>query len=545
MKRPTFLAGAVAAGIAGCARVQHGGTLATAQRFAKAHWLRIADGTGDIDSLNPHLFTEATLLNIAQMTMAYLVRYDAANRPIPELATVVPTQGNGGISADGTRITWHLRKGVRWSDGAPFTGDDVVFSTKVVLNPANNEVGRDGWNLITKMEQPDPYTVIFQLKKPYSSFLPTFFGSGGANPCILPKHLLEKYPNINNVPYNSKPVGIGPFRVTAWRRGDAVEMEANPYYWRGLPKLHRVTYKLIPSRDTLLTLMQTGEVDLWPYVPASFMDRVKQVKTLDVIDRPSFFFSHLSMNVSRPLVADVRVRHAIRHAIDRHTILSKIGHGYGILQESFMSPASPIAPANIAFAPYDPARARVLLDEAGWKEGPDRIRVKAGKHLKLQFAYYTGSPGADQEVELMREMLRAVGIEIETRKYAPALFFAPYQSNGIVYKGDWDLTTFAWQLDPGGDISNLFECNQIPPNGQNIVHYCNPQADRWMNELKATYDVQKHKVLLDKEITQIVADTPLITLSITLDGYAYNRMLTGFVPNSMTAFDHMMHVDIV
>ncbi|MHB8153232.1 MAG: hypothetical protein ACYDG3_09240, partial [Bacillati bacterium] len=74
---------------------------------------------------------------------------------------------------------------------------------------------------------------------------------------------------------------------------------------------------------------------------------------------------------------------------------------------------------------------------------------------------------------------------------------------------------------------------------------CNPQADRWMNELKATYDVQKHKVLLDKEITQIVADTPLITLSITLDGYAYNRMLTGFVPNSMTAFDHMMHVDIV
>lgn len=117
----------------------------------KTHHLIIADGTGDVPTLNPHLFTETTLGYISEMTQAYLVKYDAQNRPYPELVTVVPTLANGGISKDGKVITWHLRHGVKWSDGAPFNADDVVFSTKAVLNPANNEVGRDGWDLITKI----------------------------------------------------------------------------------------------------------------------------------------------------------------------------------------------------------------------------------------------------------------------------------------------------------------------------------------------------------------------------------------------------------
>ncbi|MDQ2992545.1 MAG: ABC transporter substrate-binding protein, partial [Candidatus Eremiobacteraeota bacterium] len=149
----------------------------------KTHWLRIADGAGDVPSLNPLLFTETTLGHIANLTMAYFARYDKAGEPIPELLTIIPTQQNGGISADGKTITWHLRRGVKWSDGVPFDGDDVVFSTRAVLNPANNVVGRDGWDLITKIDEPDKFTVIYHLKKPYAAFLPGFFGTAGANPC--------------------------------------------------------------------------------------------------------------------------------------------------------------------------------------------------------------------------------------------------------------------------------------------------------------------------------------------------------------------------
>ncbi len=124
---------------------------------------------------------------LSSMTMAWLIKWDEHNRPYPELATQVPTQENGGVSKDGLTITYHLRKGVRWSDGAPFNADDVVFSTRVVLNPATNVIGRQGWDQITKIDEPDKFTVVYHLRKPYSPFVETFFSSAGANPCVLPE----------------------------------------------------------------------------------------------------------------------------------------------------------------------------------------------------------------------------------------------------------------------------------------------------------------------------------------------------------------------
>jgi peptide/nickel transport system substrate-binding protein len=529
----------VATAVTACTRATQSGPA------PQTHYLRIADGSGDVPTLNPHLFTELTLGFIAEMTQAYLVKYDAQNRPYPELVTVVPTQANGGISPDGKTITWHLRKGVRWSDGAPFTADDVVFSTNVVLNPRNNEVGRDGWDLITKIDEPDKYTVVYHLRKPYSPYLPTFFGSAGANPDLLPKHLLAGYPNINNIPYNSKPVGIGPFRVVDWKRGDRVDLEANPYYFRGLPKLKRVTYKLIPSRDTLLTLMQTGDVDLWPQVPPSYIVQAKALPRLKTDVSPGIIYAHLDFNVQRPLVSDVRVRQAIRLALNRREIIAKIAHGYGIAQESTISPVLPFAPKDIPFVEQNVAHANQLLDQAGWSQrGPDGIRVKNGQRLSLAFPYYTGASTADDTVELIRQYLKAVGIDIQTRKFAPAMFFAPYQDGGIVYGGKWDMTTYAWQDLPNPDISNLFECNQIPPNGQNAPRYCNPQLDKLMEELKGTYDEKRGAQLLDQEMKIIVADVPTIVLYVLDQGFTYNPNLTGYDPGAFTPFDNMLNVDI-
>lgn len=539
---------ALLAAVAACSQTGGGSTAGTTAGTGSGttHWLRIADGAGDIDTLNPHLFTETTLGNIAELTMAYLARYDKAGNPVPELATIIPTQENGGISKDGKTITWHLRRGVKWSDGVPFNGDDVVFSTRAVLNPRNNEVGRDGWNLITKIDEPDKFTVIYHLSKPYSAYLPSFFGTAGANPCILPKHILGDLPDINHAPYNSKPVGIGPFRVTAWKRGDAVEMEANPYYWRGMPKLKRITYKLIPDRNTLQTAMQTGDVDIWPLVSTGYINPMKAIGSLITTVQPSSYYSHLDFNVTRPLVSDVRVRQAIRYALDRNAIVEKVSHGYGILEESPTSTVNPIAPtvAEVPLIPYDVAKAQALLDAAGWKVGTDGIRVKDGKRLSLDFPYYTGAPDADTLVEYIRSQLKTIGVEMQTRKFAPATFFAPFQSGGIVYGGKWDMTTFAWGTDPTGDLSTLFESNQTPPNGQNILHYNNKQVDAWMEQLKNSYEPTERKKLLLLEVKQIVADAPTIVLYLREDGYAVSKKVIGYTPGAFTPFDDMMNVDI-
>ena len=228
---------------------------------------------------------------------------------------MITTQANGGISRDGKTIVWHLRSGVRWSDGAPFDADDVVFTVKAILNPANDEEqGTAGWDRIARMDEPDKHTVVFHLKAPYGSYLPLFFGTAADEPCILPKHILGSLPTINDAPFNRKPVGIGPFRVVAWKHGDAIELEANPYYWRGKPKLTRITYKLLPSQETLMQQIQTGEVDLWPLMPPSYTARLQQVPNVHVLLEPNYRTTNLDFVVAhRPLVADVRVRQAVRY----------------------------------------------------------------------------------------------------------------------------------------------------------------------------------------------------------------------------------------
>lgn len=507
------------------------------------HVLRFAD-TLNVTSLNPHFFTSTSLGNLSELTMAYLARYDRDNEPIPELATQIPSQQNGGISRDGKVITWHLRRDVKWSDGVPFDADDVVFSTRAVLNPRNNEVGRDGWNLIERIDEPDKYTVVYHLKQPFASFLPIFFGTAGANPCILPKHILGNLPDINTAPYNALPVGIGPFRYVSWKRSDSIELEPNPYYFRGKPKLERVIFKIIPDRNTLVTQLQTGEIDLWPYAGQGYLGRLKAVPGLVVLNQPSYFYAHLDFNVTRPLLADVRVRRALRYATDRATIIEKAFHGVGIRQESMISPANP---AYRAFPeiPYDQAKANALLDEAGWTQrAGDGIRMKNGRRLSLEYALYTGAPDIDTMVELIRANWKQVGVEIQLRHFETSLFFALASSGGIVYGGKFDVTSFSWGGDPIGDISEQYGCAYIPPNGQNMPRWCNRRFDADMAKFKLLYDPKERQPFLDDAIRQIIGDVPVFITYIDNDIFAFNRDLRGFHPNALTPFDDFMNVDI-
>ena len=353
--------------------------------------------------------------------------------------------------------------------------------------------------------------------------------------------MLAKYPNINQVPYNSKPVGIGPFRVVAWHRGDNIELEANPYYFRGQPKIKKITYRIVPSFDTLATLMQTGEVQLWPVVPSAYIDRMLRTGKhedgyrVEPLLRASRF--------QRGAPARQRSSRSQSHTRTRSTARNSRARSRTAMP-SFKrascrrSIRSRPHPSAIPLTPYDPAKAKQLLDQAGWKVGPDGIRVKNGQRLSLQFPYYTGSSSADDLVEFVRQALRTVGIDIQTRKYAPAMFFAPYQQNGIVYGGKWDMTIFSWQASPVADISNNWECNQIPPNGQNVSHFCNKDLDAMLEAVKATYDPARQRALLKSELQLIAANVPTIVLYVPQVGFTHSPNLTNFTPNAWTPFDN-------
>jgi peptide/nickel transport system substrate-binding protein len=528
---------------AGCTKVGSTGAGERRNTSTQPHVLRYGD-LGDVSTLNPAFNSDLILAWMSELTMAFLIRYDHENKPIPELATQVPSAANGGISADGKTITYHLRKGVKWSDGAPFDADDVVFSTRVVLDPKTNVVSRDGWDQIVRIDEPDKYTVVYHLKAPYSPFAATYFSTGGSNPAIMPKHLLASTRDINKDPYNALPVGIGPFKYTAWKRGDRVVMVANPNYWRGLPKLTQIEYRIVPNRDTVLSELQTGDLDLWPIAAGAYFPRLKARQNLTVLRQASYGFNHIDFNLTRPALRDPAVRTALRLAIDRRLLREKVSHGIGIMQDGVLSPASPFFDPKIAFVEYDPAKANAVLDAAGWKRGPDGIRGKNGLRLTLELVSNSGSPDTDTRIELIRAFWKKIGVDFVRKNVDPRLLFAPYTDGGIIQNGKFDVVFFAWFTNPSGDLSGIYSCAQVPPNGQNDTHWCNPRAEAAMQSFKRTYDYPRQKQYDDIVQEELARDVPTIVTSVAEDLFAYNSDLKGFRPNQVSAFDDFMDVDI-
>jgi peptide/nickel transport system substrate-binding protein len=194
--------------------------------------------------------------------------------------------------------------------------------------------------------------------------------------------------------------------------------------------------------------------------------------------------------------------------------------------------------------PFDIAKGNAILDAAGWKRGADGVRSKNGVRLDLEFATSSGTPDTDRMIELLRTWWRQIGVNLTVKHYPSNLMFAPYQDGGIVYNGKWDVITFNWSDDPIGDFSFIYACDQIPPNGQNDIRWCNPVADKALHDLYGHYDqTQRNKDVSTWE-QQLKKDTPTIVLDGVQDVFVFNKDLKNFHPGSVTQFDEIMDVDI-
>ena len=546
MKRPIamlFVFAFVSTALGACTKIGTSSVPGRRHSYTTPHVLRFSTAT-DIEHLVTLESASAYEMYLAAMCNAWLIKTDAGgNATVPELITEIPTQRNGGISKDGKTITWHLRHNVKWSDGAPFDADDVIFSTKQVLNPANNVESTDGWDLITKMDEPDKYTVVYHLKKPYSSFAVTFFSTGGANPSVLPQHLLKGYPNLNNVPYNSLPVGTGPYKFVRWTRGDSVEMVRNPYYFRGAPKLERIVFKIIPDRNTVLEQLRTHELDLWIEIPPHFYTQATAIPGTASISIPSYTFDHLDFNLTNPILADRVVREALRYATDRDEIIAKAQNGLYLRSESPVTPANRYY-LNLPLVPFDLAKANALLDGDGWKRGPDGIRSKAGRRLSLTLTSSIGSPDLDTEIELIRGMWKQIGVDFVVKRYLSSQYFATIANGGILNGGKFDVAIFGWGSDPNEDLSNLYACYRFPPDGQNDIRWCDPAATAAMDRVKESYDPAVRKVALAQVQRAVYDEVPTVIRDVRKLLAVYNDDVHGWHPNSVGPFDDMMKVDI-
>ena len=477
------------------------------------------------DSLNLMFAHTAATDTIAGLLFSFVLRLDARGNYIPDLATQVPTLANGGISPDGKRIVVHLRRGVVWADGAPLTSADWLFTYRAVMNPANNVKTRYGWDAIASASAPDPYTIVIRLKRPNVAVLGILAMGGAAYP-PMPAHLLAKLPNLNATPFNERPLSSGPYVLKEWNHGSSLVFVPNPRYFRGAPKLKEVIWKVVPDVNTLFNQLATHEIDVYPNVSANGIPRLSSIAGIRVDRRLIADWRHLGINVSRPLLADVRVRRAIAEAVDWKRINDTVFHGIDTLAISDIFPESWAAPALPPYR-YDPAGARRLLNEAGWRLGSDGVLHKGAQTMHLDIYATTGHQENTESQVLIQSMLRTVGIDVAIRNYPGSYLFA---MDGPLYTGKYDLE---WSIETNGpDPDNSGDWNGafIPPRGANTSWLNDPIVNATSAAAASTFDLAARKRLYQREEARLREVVPAVFFSWRMNYTAMNDDLKNYVP---------------
>jgi len=483
----------------------------------------------DIDTLDPVLSGQAGVTDIDQLVFSGLVRYDDRGEEIPDVATAIPTRENGGISADGKTIVYHLRPEARFSDGVPLTADDVVYTWHAVLDPNNNAPYRFPNDQAQSVVAKDAHTLVVRLRAPSAPFLANFMRCGNQG-SILPRHLLAQEKSLNQLAFNRRPVGSGPFVVDRYTPGVGITFLPNPNFWGPKPKLERIDYAIIPNENSLFVALQTHAIDLYWGAAEQQLRPLRTLPDIRVDAIPAYQFEQLAFNARRAPFDDLRVRQAAASAIDWNGLTSHIYLDVNLPGTGDVFPRSWAFDPSVKRYALDPDRARALLDAAGWKPGPDGIRVRDGKRLAVTIATVNGIiTRANAEVQIQTN-LRAVGMDVEVRNAPASMLFSSKAAGGIFASGNFDLGIYAWVKVPDPDDTETIGPDRVPPDGANYSGVRDAEIGRLQAAGAQHYDRAARKPIyaaLQQRVHDLV---PYQTIVWRANIDAYDDALTGFRP---------------
>jgi peptide/nickel transport system substrate-binding protein len=456
--------------------------------------------TQEPDNLNP-LYTTMWFSAVTRdfWLRTALLSWNDAQEAVPEIAADIPTESNGGVSADGLTLTYRLRQDVQWSDGTPITAADFVFTYEMLIHPRNTVQTRDPYDTyVASVEAPEPHTLVVRLRQPFAPWRTRIFGSsnGGA----IPKHILapvfQQEGSLDQAAWNRQPtVGHGPFLWQAWESGSHLTFQANAAYWRGKPKVDRLFVRIVPDEAAQIAALKTGNSHLGVFISWADVPELQQLGFLDIVQASSGYkeswFFNLSPERGHPALQDVRVRRALVLAVDRDQLTRQLLYGLTRPARSFWE-HSAFADTTTPPIPYDPAEAARLLDAAGWQRGADGTRSKDGRALSLR--YVTTNRDIRQHTQVVvQHMLQQIGIHVELSSYASDIFFGGYGDGGPVATGRYDIAQWTTAPDafPDPDTAQWL-CSEIPseqqPAGTNWMYLCDTTLDRLFRTQASTTD---------------------------------------------------------
>jgi peptide/nickel transport system substrate-binding protein len=428
-----------------------------------------------------------------------LLTYDEDFNPQPLLAT------EWTVAEDGLRYWFKLREGVKWHDGQDFTAEDVAFS--ILALKEHHPRGRATFASVEQANVLAPNEVELILSKP-APFLLSAFASFEAP--IVPKHLYEGT-NIPENPHNAAPIGTGPYKFVEWVRGSHVLFTRNENYW-GAPKPHldQIIFRFIIDPAAAVAAIETGEVQVsTANIPLTDVERLKANPNLVVDTRPAPYspsIARAEFNLENTYLADIKVRHAIAHAVDKDFIVNTIYLGYATRLDGPVSPdLARFYTPDLPKYEFDPVKAEALLEEAGYPRGADGFRFK----LFIDPTQPSGPP--KQTAEYIAQALAKIGIQVELRTQDFATFV-----KRVFTDRDFDIAIEGMSnlYDPTVGIQRLYWSKNFKPGVPftNGSKYSNPEVDLLLEAAAVEVDHAKRVELFNEFQRIVVEDLPTLDI---------------------------------
>lgn len=427
-------------------------------------------------------------------------------------------------SSDGLTWTFHLRDDVYWHDGVKLTAADVKFTFDKMLDPSIASANGANFRLVKSVNVVDDYTVQIVLSNPWAA-LPTFLATRFL---VAPKHLLEGKDIAHDTAFNkTMPIGTGPFKMVKNDVGNYIELAANPNYFGGTPKVDRVFLKILPDANAQIAQLRTGELDFIaleaPQIPA-----LKNVPHIRIKSGTKSRWYAFHVNDTDPLFLDVRVRQAISYAIDRQLIIDTVLLGYGKPATGPIIPAlKPYYTSDVKTYPYDPAKARALLKEAGWTDtNGDGILDKDGKPFRFEMSVIQGNSLIEQATAIIQQNLKAIGLDPYQKGYEFSSFISQVRDNR---QGPTAFQSyFVWMTpepEPDGIYAYFHSSNAI--TGSNFTVYRNPKVDELLDRGRQSTS-RDERIQIYQEIQRILAEeVPRIFIAYPEELYAIRDNVSG------------------
>ncbi len=496
---------------------------------------------------------------LGELIMLSVSEADPLGNIFPELAVEIPTLENGGVEFDEDtwtmKVTWKLRDDVFWSDGEQVTADDVIFT----WNKIAEDWWADGVDYTESLEKIDDFTFKVHYYEGY--VFPNYaLQFGGENFFVYPEHYCDPEQSFTEWDCDREPLSSGPYILEEWVTNDHLTFVRNPnYYEEGKPHIDQVIARIVPEESIEKQLMLEGDGDVHYWPGEIVMEEYAASDNVRVVEAPTErWVMRLIPNLTargetdpvenpHPVLADVRVRKAIRMAVDVDTILADIFQGYGrpMWTEFFRDPYQCDVPQPV----YDLEGAAALLEEAGWTDTDgDGVRechgclyAEEGDTLSMEFAIYA-EYGESLELaqQYIAESLESIGFDLELALVEGVIMWAPAEEGGTETSGNFDLDM--WDdgypgLDPTDYILWAFYYSEATAEneGFNVGRWANEDFDAWLDEAY-TLDEEYRQEVFCEIATILEEELPQILLWTALDAHGISSRLEGTQPSANDPF---------